>query len=302
MAHALGIIQDTASEHIMTEYVDNHYMPPKLRKWNDAFFKYTGLNWYTDFTRKMALQVGIDYIEQSYNDFVSGKDAQTQARGKDMLAEMGMSPADAKKWIAAGKPTYDSQSHDMDGPERKAAEALVQFVDESIMRPNASQRPLLASHPGAMLVYHLKGYMYAVNDIMIKRMKFNWDEAQSPAQMMAAVAPAIAMMALTAIGLELRELIQYAGSNRKPPTDRMDGWEYTSELFQRSGLTGYYQIAFDFQGAEDRGMSHIAGVLGPALSQAADIISKPSTQTIPKAIPIIGQIPAAREIVRDVIR
>jgi hypothetical protein len=250
----------------------------------------------------MALQVGIDYIEQSYNDFVSGKDAQTQARGKDMLAEMGMSPADAKKWIAAGKPTYDSQSHDMDGPERKAAEALVQFVDESIMRPNASQRPLLASHPGAMLVYHLKGYMYAVNDIMIKRMKFNWDEAQSPAQMMAAVAPAIAMMALTAIGLELRELIQYAGSNRKPPTDRMDGWEYTSELFQRSGLTGYYQIAFDFQGAEDRGMSHVAGIGGPALSQAADIISKPSTQTIPKAIPIIGQIPAAREIVRDVIR
>ena len=302
MAHALGIIQDTASEHIMTEYVDNHYMPAGLRKMNDNFFKYTGLNWYTDFTRKYALAVGIDYIENSYRAFVEGDTPQKQARGKDMLAELGMTPGDAKKWIDAGKPTYDSESHAMDGTERKAAEALIQFVDESIMRPNASQRPIMASHPGAMLVYHLKGYMYAVHDIVLKRIKFNIDESDSPAQYAAAIAPALAMMLLTAVGLELRELIQYAGSNRKPPTDRMDGWDYTWELAQRSGLTGFGQIAFDFQGAEDRGMSHVAGIGGPALSQAADIISKPSTQTIPKAIPIIGQIPAAREMVRNIIR
>jgi hypothetical protein len=301
-AHALGIVQDAFSDHMMTEYVDNHYMPAKLRSWNDSFFKYTGLNWYTDFTRKYALAVGIDYIEQSYNDFVEGDTPQKQARGKDMLAELGMSPKQAKGWIDAGKPTYDSQTHTPNSDSRAAAEALIQFVDESIMRPNASQRPIMASHPGAMLVFHLKGYMYAVHDIVLKRLKFNIDEAQSPAQYAAAIAPAIAMMLLTAVGLELRELIQYAGSNRKPPTDRMDGWEYTWELAQRSGLTGIGQIGFDFQGAEDRGMSHVAGIGGPALAQAADIISKPSTQTIPKAIPVIGQIPAARALVRDVIR
>ena len=301
MAHTLGIVQDTASEHIMTEYVDNHYMPARLHKWNNNFFKWTGLNWYTDFTRKMALAVGIDYIEQSYNDFVNGKTPQIQARGKDMLAELGLSPTQAKQWIAAGKPTYDSQVHDMEGPERKAGEALVQFVDESIMRPNASQRPILASHPGAMLVFHLKGYMYAVHDIVLKRIKFNIDESESPAQYVAAIAPAIAMMLLTAVGLELRELIQYAGSNRKPPTDRMDGWEYTWELAQRSGLTGFTQIGFDFEGADDRGMSKAAGVGGPALAQIGDFLSKPHTQTIPKAIPVIGQIPAARNAVRTVL-
>lgn len=301
MARAYGIIQDTASEHIMTEYVDNHYMPPKLRKWNDNFFKYTGLNWYTDFTRKYALAVGIDYLEQSYKQFLSS-DSKVSARGKDMLAELGVKPAQVASWLKKGKPTYDTQSHDMDSAERKIAEALVQFVDESIMRPNASQRPILASHPGAMLVYHLKGYMYAVHDIILKRIKFNIDESETPAQYAAAIAPAIAMMLLTAVGLELRELIQYAGSNRKPPTDRMDGWEYTWELAQRSGLTGFAQIGIDLEGAEDRGMSHVAGIGGPTLSQAANIISRPSTQTIPKAIPVIGQIPAARSMVRDVIK
>jgi len=302
MARALGIVQDAMSEHIMTEYVDNHHMPPKLQKWNQAFFKYTGLNWYTDFTRKMALAVGIDYIEQSYKDSIDkSKTAQEQARGKDMLLELGLSQKQAGEWIAAGKPTYDSQSHDMNGSERKAAEALVQFVDESIMRPNASQRPIMASHPGAMLVYHLKGYMFAVHDIILKRIKFNIDESQSTAQYMAAIAPALAMMLLTAVGLELRELIQYFGSNRKPPTDRMDGWEYTWELAQRSGLTGFSQIGFDFTGADDRGITRAAGVGGPTLSQIGDFLSKPHTQTIPKAIPVIGQIPAARDQVRKVL-
>ena len=297
MAKTLGIISDAHNEHIMTEYVDNHYMPPKLRKWNDAFFKWTGLNYYTDFTRKMALAVGIDYIKQSYVDFQSA-DSRVSARGKDMLAELGLTPQQVARWQRAGQPTYDSQSHQSTSDTRAVAEALVQFVDESIMRPNASQRPIMASHPGAMLVYHLKGYMYAVHDIVLKRMKFNIDEAQSPAQYAAAISPAIAMMLLTAVGLELRELIQYAGSNRQPPTDRMDGWEYTFELMQRSGLTGFAQIAIDLEGAEDRGMSHVAGIGGPTLSQLGDWMSKPSTQTIPKAIPIVSQIPALRDTVR----
>lgn len=303
MARAYGIISDTMNDHIMTEYVDNHYMPAKMRQWNDGFFKWTGLNWYTDFTRKYALAVGIDYIQQQA-ELMESSDSKTHARARDMLAELGITALDVKAWNLAGRPTALSHSSNglvTDASVRKVAEALVQFVDESIMRPNASQRPILASHPAAMLVYHLKGYMYAVHDIILKRIKFNIDEAESPAQYAAAIAPAIAMMLLTAVGLELRELIQYAGSNRKPPTDRMDGWEYTFELMQRSGLTGFGQIGFDLQGAEDRGMSHVAGIGGPTLSQAAEVISRPSTQTIPKSIPIIGQIPAARDMVRAVL-
>ncbi len=299
MARAYGIISDSFSDHIMTEYVDNHYMPAKLRRWNDSFFKWTGLNWYTDATRKAALAVGVDYIQQQADKFVNGKTAQEQARGRDMLKELGLKPQDVRAWVKDGKPTFNSVSQD--GKHEKVAEALVQFVDESIMRPNASQRPILASHPAAMLVFHLKGYMYAVHDIILKRMKFNIDESKTPAQYTAAVAPAIAMMLLTAVGLELRELIQYAGTNRKPPTDRMDGWEYTWELFQRAGLTGIAQIGIDLEGADARGMSQVAGIGGPALSQAGDFLSRPHTQTIPKAIPIVSQIPALRDAAREVL-
>jgi hypothetical protein len=293
-AETLGLIQSVANEHVMTEYVDNHYMPPRLRKWNQEFFKWTGLNYYTDFTRKYALAVGKSYLEKNMDLAQHGKTAQDRARGKDMLAELGVTPAQVQEWLDAGKPTYDSWSDPPQGTNEKVAEALIQFVDESIMRPNASQRPLLASDPRAMLVYHLKNFMYAIHDIILKRLKFNIDESKSPAQYMAALAPALMMMMLTAVGLELRELIQYAGSNRTPPTDRMDGWDYTWELAQRSGLTGTAQIAIDFEGADDRGMSHVAGLLGPAVGQVANVISRPSTQTVPKAIPVVSQIPARR--------
>ena len=301
MARAYGIISSAANDHIITEYVDNHYMPPTLRKWNDGFFKWTGLNFYTDFTRKMALAVGIDYLENNYKKYTNPKNEKEKFQAQNAFDELGIKdPEDVRKWLADGKPTYESL---VDGPayQNTIAEALIQFVDESIMRPNAAQRPIMASHPAAMLVYHLKGYLYAVHEVILKRLKYNIDEAQTPAQYAAAIAPAFLMLALTAIGLEIRELIQYAGSNRKPPTDRMDGWEYTFELLQRSGLTGISQLAFDFQGAEDRGMSHVAGIGGPTLSQFADILSKPSTQTIPKAIPVVGQFPAGRDAVRTVL-
>ena len=297
MARAYGIISREANNHIMTEYVDNHYMPPKLRAWNDAFFKWTGLNWYTDFTRKAALSVGLDYLENSYNTFLNGTEKE-QFTARDRLKEFGLDPIDVKRWLVEGKPTFNSITNNK---HEKIAEALVQFVDESIMRPNASQRPLLASHPAAMLVFHLKGYLYAVHDIILKRIAFNIKESDNPSQYAAAIAPAIAMMLLTAVGLELRELVQYAGSNRKPPTDRMDGWEYTFELMQRSGLTGIAQLGIDLEGAEDRGMSHVAGIGGPTLSQIGQILSKPHTQTIPKAIPVIGQIPALRAGVRKAL-
>ena len=297
MARAFGIISSTANDHIMTEYVDNHYMSPKLRKWNDAYFKWTGLNWYTDFTRKAALSVGVDYIHQAALDAEFHPDSKVRAQGKAKLAELGVTKDQVHAWITDGKPTFLSHNP----RHEKVAEALVQFVDESIMRPNASQRPIMASHPAAMLVFHLKGYMYAVHDIILKRLAHNFNQANTPAQIASAIAPAVAMMLLTAVGLELREMIQYAGSNRKPPTDRMDGWEYTWELFERAGLTGVAQLGFDFEGAADRGQAHVAGVAGPALAQLGDVLSKPSTQTLPRAIPVLGQLPAGRDAVRSVL-
>lgn len=299
IARTWGIISDAYNHHVLTEYVDNHYMPKGIRKWNDRFFKYTGLNWWTDFTRKAALAVGMDSIQNEALKAQTAPDERTRNRAKRFLGELGLTVDDVNRWVARGKPTWGSLTYNESNAEnaasdRKVANAMVQFVDESILRPNPSQRPLLASHPAMMLVYHLKGFMYAIHDTILKRLVHNFKVAKTPAEIAAVFAPAVGMMLLTAVGLELRELV--AGTRR---TDKMDGWEYTWEVFERTGLPGLTQYAWDWDAATARGQSELAGLGGPALSQVGDLLSKPASQTIPKGIPVVAQLPWARDLLRS---
>jgi hypothetical protein len=295
-ARAWGIISSVANQHMMTEYVDNHFMPPTLRKWNDSFFKWTGLNYYTDFTRKYALAVGVDTIKNEAGKVNDQSLTQKQRdRAKQFLAELGLTSDMVDVWVANGELTWGGIGYDTESAvDEKIAEALIQFVDESIMSPNPSQRPLLASHPAFVLVFHLKGFIYAIHDVVLKRLAHNFNIADTPAQVVGAIAPAILMVMLTAFGLELRELI--TGDDR---TGRMDGWEYTWESLERSGLLGIPLLAWDFNSAGARGQSEFVALGGPAIGQFADLISRPISQTIPKAIPIVSQLPWARDALRE---
>ena len=296
MSRAWGVVSSSANQHVLTEYVDNNFMPRRARKWNEKFFQYTGLNYYTDFTRKMALSVGIDTIKNQAAKLKDRSLTQKERdRAKQFLAELGLTGDMVDSWVANGEPVFGSVDYNnQSAVDERVAEALIQFVDESIMSPNPSQRPILASHPGAMLVYHLKGYIYAMHDIILKRLAHNFNIADTPAQVVAAIAPAILMLALTAFGLELRELI-----TQDDRTDRMDGWDYSFEVLERSGLTGIAQLGFDFEGADARGQAELAALSGPAIGQLADLISKPASQTVPKAIPIMSQLPWARDALRE---
>ncbi len=295
MARAYGMISDEASNHIMTEYVDNNFMPPGLRKANEAFFKYTGLNWYTDFTRKMALVVGIDYIKT-----MAQRSTDPNARSRDRikataaLQELGITKAAIDEWAANGEQVWGSQAYTKTGAaarsDQAVSESLVQFVNESIMRPNASQRPIMASHPNAMLVFHLKGYMFAMYEVVGKRLFRNMELAKTQGEVLNSVVMPVAMiLALTMVGLELRELMQYAFTGRTPPSDRMDMSEYMSNILDRSGLLGQSQMAIDGASGD------LAFLAGPTMGQLADLIERPGP-TMARATPILSQMPSLRQM------
>ncbi len=294
MARVFGIISSEASNHIMTEYVDNHFMPPALRRMNEAYFKWTGLNWYTDFTRKMALAVGIDYIKnqaaRSTNPNIKSRE---RIRAQAALQELGLTKEAVDAWVADDEPVWGSPAYTKTGSAARAdqavSESLVQFVNESIMRPNASQRPILASHPNAMLVFHLKGYMFAMYEVVVKRMFHNFKLAKTDYQTAASLAPALAILGLTAVGLELRELLQYAFTGLTPPTDRMGGLEYASTLIDRSGLLGQSQMAFD--GAQ----GDLMFLAGPAIEQLGSAFMRPERLSLARATPILSQLPSLRQ-------
>jgi hypothetical protein len=291
VARTWGIISDALNNHILTEQFDNHWFPQRAREINEKFFKAIGLERWTNFTRSAALAVGRDAIIQWSSDSDVG------ARN---LGELGLTQQDVREWLDDGQRVF-GRDQDASEADRRVAEALVQFVNESIMRPDPSQRPLWASNPKFMLVFHLKSFMYAFHNTVIRQLVKNFQQAETPwEKAYVAAVPAMMMMAITGLGLELRELLQYKLWGRAGRTDRMDGPEYIWELAQRSGIFGVSQLALDWEGADERGQLPFMAVAGPTLNQLNDLVSKPLSQTVPKAIPGVSQIPTLRQLVRDV--
>ena len=302
MARTWGIISDQMNQHILTEHFDSHWFPERARGINEKFFRAIGLERWTNFTRSAALAVGVDFIKRKASEANNGD---TKAAAD--LAQLGLTAENVTEWIEGGEQTfgaggYNSQAAGAQNEHnQKVAQSMIQFVNESVMKPNPSQRPLWASNPAFMLIFHLKSFMYSFHETITRQIAQNMREAGTPWQKAYALAaPGLMLLAFTGLGLELRELIQYKIWGRPGRTDRMDGPTYALELIERSGITGPSQLAFDFEGAEDRGQLGFVAIAGPALGQLTEIISRPISQTGPKAIPGISQIPELRELVRDV--
>ena len=103
---------------------------------------------------------------------------------------------------------------------------------------------------------------------------------------------------LAALGLELRELIQYKIWGRSGRTDRMDADEYLWEITQRAGFLGPSQFGVDFSEAEERGQLPFLAIAGPALGKVGELVSDNFSESIPKLIPGVAPFPAARDFVR----
>lgn len=294
MARTWGIISDSLNQHVLTENFDNHWFPESARKINEKFFRYTGLEKWTNFVRSAALAVGRDFIKRRA---VAAQDGDTKA--VDDLAQLGLTAADVLDWTGDGERVFGSGENTSEA-DKRVAEALIQFVNESVMRPDPSQRPLWASNPAFMLLFHLKSFMYAFHNTVARQVYQNFKDAGTPWQKAFVVAgPALMMMAVTALGLELRELIQYKLWGKAAPTDNQSASTYIGNLVLRSGLYGPAQMAIDLESADKFGQLPMFGAAGPTIQQMNDILSKPLSTTVPKAIPVLSQMPAWRQALRD---
>lgn len=297
-ARIYGIISDTMNDHILTEHYDTHWMPEGARRLNEKFFRYTGMEKLNNFVRQYALAVGFDFINQQALKAAKGDTKAIQA-----LDELGLTHEDVSAWIAGGQQVFGGIGYDMSTQSRaadeKVAHSMIQFVNEANMRPSPSQRPLASSHPALMLIYHLKSFMYAFYDVFLRGMWQNIAKADTPAmKIYMAAMPGLLLLVITALGLELRELVQYRLFGEEPRTDRMDGMEYMSELIQRSGMLGVSQIAVDWEEADERGQTGLAAVSGPTISQMNDVLNDPFSTWGPKAVPVFSQIAPMRDWLR----
>ncbi len=298
MARTWSIVMDGMNQHILTEQFDNHWFPERAKQINEKFFKAIGLEKWTNFTRATALAVGLDFMKTRAREAAQG-----DTKAMDELGELGLTFEEVQNWVDGGERVFGSAGYITTTPtavvDEKIANAMIQFVDESVMRPNASQRPLWASNPAFLLLFHLKTFMFSWNETINKQIIQNVRTSNTPWQKAYQVAlPGAMVFMLAALGLELRELLQYKLWGRSGRTDRMDADEYLWEITQRAGFLGPSQFGVDFSEAEERGQLPFLAISGPALGKVGELVSDNFSESIPKLIPGVAPFPAARDFVR----
>ncbi|MBF83956.1 MAG: hypothetical protein CL489_05705 [Acidobacteria bacterium] len=269
-----AVTMDTLSSMYINA-AEMDYMTPGSKKATDFFFKAIMLDQFTRFTRVFAAQMGKQFLLNL------ARSTDTSGRAQRNMVELHGDLT--KEKILA----WEESGFDFSTPEGKImSEAIYTFVNESIIRPNAAQRPIWASNPYFALVWQLKGFFYAYGKTIVggqyREMKNRYKEAGIQGAAVPLSMMALMVLPLTLLGLELREWTKWGLAGVLPfaerddkyfRTDNMDWGTWLFELFDRSGMAGAFGILFPLLPGQHFGGPYETGadILGPAFGKGFDL-------------------------------
>ncbi len=230
LAEMLGLIEHTTLNEALSWRYEGQYMQGMSKKINDTWFKVIGLDQLTRMTRLAATSAAQSFIKKHVQ--------KPNRHSERYLMELNLQPGDALFREDGTLIILNEQERDAAAPEELARDnrvrqAVSQFVDESILRPNPMQRTLWGSDPHFMLFQHLKSFMYSFYTTILKRVGVELGNHNFYSLMTIGMyIPA--MIAATAI----RDLIRY-GEDGNPYKADWTAWNYMEDAAMRAGLYGY---------------------------------------------------------------
>ena len=265
-AQDIGVVQNEAAANAFVTQAEQDYMSGQTRELTDKFFRGIGLDFFTKFSREFAAGMGRQFIlEHALNPSV---------RSERYLRELGLTAAEVKAWQKGGGKLSTPEG-------QKVKKAVQRFVESSILRPNAAERPIWASDPRWALVWQLKSYFYAYSKVIgggvLREARSRAKEGQggieeASATLAVFALTAVATMPLAMLGMELREYAKnslawllpgFESGDRYFRSDRMDWDEYLFEVVDKSGFLGPLSLGFMAQQSAQYGNSPFASLLGP---------------------------------------
>ena len=270
LAADIGVVMPEAAANAFMSQLDSDMLDPKVRMATDKFFKYTGLTGLTTISREFAAGMSKRFLIEHAN--------YPNSRSERYLKQLGVTAEQVKQWQEGGF-VFEGEAG------AAVREAMARFVESSILRPNAAERPIWANDPRFAVLWQLKSFIYAFHKVIISGIEREFmNRVMAGENMVAALAPLLiltmgAFMPLAAMGLELREYakvgLSYAipgidGSFKYLRSDKMDYGTYFTELFGRSGLDGPLGFLTMAQRSGTYGGSALASIAGPT----AELIEK----------------------------
>jgi hypothetical protein len=340
-ARLLGVLREGAGAAIATELTSQEVRDTQkgfFGKHLPLLFKWNGNDAVVNMTRVLASDTGKDFIltqagklrklQLVYgqpgvelfdeNDKLSrelglnDKAWMEHQAAKDWLAELGIHDHNAViEWGLAGQPAWSpSLDTAMNANAKAVQEAIITFVNEAVLNPKASERPLWMDSMWGQMAGHLKSFMYAYLSVIIggfnRELSRRWDRGEDISEQMLAwqlalpfVLTTMAVFAvLGALSEEIRQRIFSFGERGGLQRAGYDPAEYLVNISDRAG---FLQLPFfDALLHTDKGMGALTYQAGPAahhLYELQDMLLKEDPQiqrAMMKSIPVLSQLPTVR--------
>ena len=274
LAKDIGVVGIDAMMETFVGAGELDYTSEGTKKATNKFFRLIGLEQFTRFTRIFAAGMGKTFLLDNAKKAAAGNQ-----RSIRYLKELGLTAEEVNKW--AGGNINEAGNE-------KIKLALARFVDESIVRPNAAERPIWASDPKFALVWQLKSFFYAYGKTIVGGSMNEMQSRYTEAGLKGAAVPlflgAATLLPLTMLGFDLRERFKVGLAWVLPgvsPDDKnyrrsqdMEWGEYTTEIIDRSGVLGPFTLALPLFMEDKRyGDPMWVGPLGPTVEKGYDLFT-----------------------------
>jgi len=309
MGESFGIKNPTASKHrrelseagFLREGGIGHrndILTGYFQKWNEGFFKMTGLTSVTAITRHAKLAIAADAINH-WVDVAQGNGTYTPQQVQDAKEHL----------IRIGVDLDFMTSIDRDTPQNEQRvlanlqAGSYNFVNEAVVVPSQLNRPKFYNDPYLKLFTQFQGYTSTFTATTLPRLLGDLGKKGSDDQRNAAATIAM-MFALSMLALYIKDMIKY---NEHPPKWLKEDKEF-QRLIGQVGLLGTGQRIWDTISPAVGGDKKANSVLGQVYQQVSDqspqlafinklndVLSAPEEKRIEKGarlLPIAGTSPA----------
>ena len=256
IAEFLGTVDSSGFLANFGQSYSSMYIHEKARRWNEALFRYNGMDGFNRATRIVATQAAISFIKRQK----TSPDYNTDRYLKELLLE--------QKDIVIGP------DGELDYTQPKLQVAIKRWVDQAILRPNAAQRPAWMSDPHFALFSHMKQFSYSFHDVILKRA---WLEAKHHGEL-GPIGILLAGFVPIMIAADAAKAMILTG---KEPYWMHGGLPSMIEHgVQRAGLLGIAQPY-----ADPLLSGHTFSVAGPAAEQVVGLVTQPFEESAIDALP-----------------
>lgn len=320
----LGIIEFGVISDILGQAYGNNHLSGTAKRWNDKFFRFNGMEHLTRTTRLAALASGRAYLVSKARQAAQGDQGAIQELAEldvdatdltvengelkllsetevtDILDPMGLTSSD----LAAE--TLSQQQFDAlpEGREKdrqrqlrrlardeRAKRALVRMVDETVLRPNATQRATWMNNPNWQVFSHLKGFLFTYQERVLRRGYTQASQGNyAPMMQMSAYVGMIMAMDI------LREFVQHGPGG----DERKEDWTFGDRVadgFRRAGVAGQFTFVMDMAQANEFGSSMFFEAPGPTVSQLGQLQRAFISGRANKATAIKRAIPGSQLVI-----